>query len=49
MDMAESHVVSALVSKQVEIAGMIALTQRSLASFEPIWLMWTRPSVCLLL
>src|SRR5271167_2468769 len=33
MDMAESHVVSALVNKRAEIAGMIARTQQQLDQF----------------
>ena len=33
MDMAESHVVSALVSKRAEIAGLIAPTQQQLGEF----------------
>jgi hypothetical protein len=33
MDMAESHVVSALVNKRAEIAGMIARTQQQLDKF----------------
>ena len=33
MDMAESHVVSALASKRAEIAGMIARTQQQLGQF----------------
>src|SRR5271163_1743750 len=33
MDMAESHVVSALANKRVEIAGMIARTQQQLGQF----------------
>lgn len=33
MDMAESHVVSALANKRAEIAGMIARTQQQLGQF----------------
>lgn len=33
MDMAESHVVSALATKRAEIAGMIARTQQQLGQF----------------
>jgi len=33
MDMTESHVVSALVSKRAEIAGMVARTQQQLGQF----------------
>ena len=48
MDMAESHVVSALANKRAEIAGMIARAQQQLANFALIWFIWTRPSVYLL-
>ncbi len=35
--MAESHVVSALVAKRAEIAGVMAQTERQLADDDPRW------------
>ena len=46
--MEERHVVSALVNKRAEIAGMIAEQNSSLANFAPIWFISTLPSVYLL-
>ena len=46
--MAESHVVSALVNKRAEIAGMIARTEQQLGQFRAIWFISTPPSVYLL-
>ena len=49
MDMAESHVVSALANKRAEIAGMIARAQQQLGQFLTlIWFIWTLPFVYLL-
>ncbi len=49
MDMAESHVVSALANKRDEIAGMIARAhQQFSANFALIWFIWTLPFVYLL-